>query len=63
MRLRRRRRGRESASHGALGFVVLRSAEVLEALGAQINLSPAETGRRFENLGIGFMFARRITRR
>jgi anthranilate phosphoribosyltransferase len=33
------------------------SAEVLEALGAQINLSPAETGQALEKLGIGFMFA------
>ena len=33
------------------------SAEVLEALGAEINLSPAETGRALERLGLGFMFA------
>jgi anthranilate phosphoribosyltransferase len=33
------------------------SAEVLEALGAQINLSPAETGQALQTLGIGFMFA------
>jgi anthranilate phosphoribosyltransferase len=33
------------------------SAEVLEALGAQINLSPAQTGEALEKLGIGFMFA------
>ena len=33
------------------------SAEVLEALGAQINLSPAETGQALEKIGIGFMFA------
>jgi len=33
------------------------SAEVLEALGAQIALSPAETGQALEKTGIGFMFA------
>src|SRR5436309_1383154 len=33
------------------------SAEVLEALGAQINLSPAETGEALAKIGIGFMFA------
>ena len=33
------------------------SAEVLEALGAEINLSPAETGQALQTLGIGFMFA------
>jgi anthranilate phosphoribosyltransferase len=33
------------------------SAEVLEALGAQINLTPAETGQALDKLGIGFMFA------
>jgi anthranilate phosphoribosyltransferase len=33
------------------------SAEVLEALGAQINLTPAETGQALERIGIGFMFA------
>jgi len=33
------------------------SAEVLEALGAQINLSPAETGQALDKIGIGFMFA------
>jgi anthranilate phosphoribosyltransferase len=33
------------------------SAEVLEALGANISLSPAETGQSIEKLGIGFMFA------
>jgi anthranilate phosphoribosyltransferase len=33
------------------------SAEVLEALGAQINLTPAQTGEALEKLGIGFMFA------
>ena len=33
------------------------SAEVLEALGAQINLSPAETGQALQKIGIGFMFA------
>ncbi|HET7364351.1 MAG TPA: anthranilate phosphoribosyltransferase [Burkholderiales bacterium] len=33
------------------------SAEVLEALGAQINLSPAETGQALEKIGLGFMFA------
>src|SRR5213592_1846030 len=33
------------------------SAEALEALGAQINLSPAETGKALEQIGIGFMFA------
>jgi len=33
------------------------SAEVLEALGAQINMSPAETGKALEQIGIGFMFA------
>ena len=33
------------------------SAEVLEALGAHIALSPAETGQAIEKLGIGFMFA------
>jgi len=33
------------------------SAEALEALGAQINLSPAETGQALDKIGIGFMFA------
>jgi len=33
------------------------SAEVLEALGAQSNLTPAQTGEALEKLGIGFMFA------
>ena len=33
------------------------SAEVLEALGAQINLTPAQTGEALEKIGIGFMFA------
>jgi anthranilate phosphoribosyltransferase len=33
------------------------SAEVLEALGANIGLTPAETGQALEKLGIGFMFA------
>jgi anthranilate phosphoribosyltransferase len=33
------------------------SAEVLEALGAQIALSPAETAQAIDKLGIGFMFA------
>src|SRR5687768_16258206 len=33
------------------------SAEVLEALGAHIALTPAETGQAIEMLGIGFMFA------
>src|ERR671915_10071 len=33
------------------------SAEVLEALGAHIALTPAETGEAIEKLGIGFMFA------
>src|SRR3954464_11886391 len=33
------------------------SAEALEALGAQINLSPAETGQARDKIGIGFMFA------
>jgi anthranilate phosphoribosyltransferase len=33
------------------------SAEVLEALGAQTALSPAETGEAIDKLGIGFMFA------
>src|SRR5439155_1226921 len=33
------------------------SAEVLEALGARINLTPAQTGQALEKIGIGFMFA------
>jgi anthranilate phosphoribosyltransferase len=33
------------------------SAEVLEALGANIALTPRETGEALEKLGIGFMFA------
>ena len=33
------------------------SAEVLEALGAQITMTPAQTGEALEKLGIGFMFA------
>src|SRR5437763_4366753 len=33
------------------------SAEVLEALGAQISLTPAQTGEALEKLGLGFMFA------
>jgi anthranilate phosphoribosyltransferase len=33
------------------------SAEVLEALGANIALSPAQTGEAIDKLGLGFMFA------
>jgi anthranilate phosphoribosyltransferase len=33
------------------------SAEVLEALGANIALSPAQTGQAIDRLGLGFMFA------
>ncbi len=33
------------------------SAEVLEALGAQIALTPQQTGQAIDKLGIGFMFA------
>ena len=33
------------------------SAEVLEALGANIGLTPAQTGQALEKLGLGFMFA------
>lgn len=33
------------------------SAEVLEALGANIAVSPADTGKAIEKLGLGFMFA------
>jgi anthranilate phosphoribosyltransferase len=33
------------------------SAEVLEAFGAVINLTPAQTAQALESLGIGFMFA------
>jgi len=33
------------------------SAEVLEALGAHIGVTPAETGQAIEKLGLGFMFA------
>ena len=33
------------------------SAEVLEALGAHIALTPAETGQAIDKLGLGFMFA------
>jgi anthranilate phosphoribosyltransferase len=33
------------------------SAEVLEALGANIALTPAETGQAIDKLGLGFMFA------
>ena len=33
------------------------SAEVLEALGANIALTPAETGQAINQLGLGFMFA------
>ncbi|MGH8692223.1 MAG: anthranilate phosphoribosyltransferase, partial [Burkholderiales bacterium] len=33
------------------------SAEVLEALGANIALTPSDTGQAIEKLGIGFMFA------
>ncbi|MCC6533203.1 MAG: anthranilate phosphoribosyltransferase [Burkholderiales bacterium] len=33
------------------------SADVLEALGANINLSPAQVARSIEQTGIGFMFA------
>ncbi len=34
------------------------SADVLEALGAEIGLGPKEVGRCIEEVGIGFMFAR-----
>jgi len=33
------------------------SAEVLEALGANIGLTPAQTGEAIDRLGLGFMFA------
>src|SRR3954471_24453653 len=33
------------------------SAEVLEALGANIALTPAQTGQALEKIGLGFMFA------
>lgn len=33
------------------------SADVLEALGARIDLSPAAVGRAIDDLGLGFMFA------
>src|SRR6188472_1187883 len=33
------------------------SAEVLEALGANIALTPADTGQAIDKLGLGFMFA------
>src|SRR5260221_13004458 len=33
------------------------SAEVLEALGAHIGLTPAQTGQALDQLGLGFMFA------
>src|ERR1700745_675746 len=33
------------------------SADVLEALGVNINLSPAEVGRCIDEVGVGFMFA------
>jgi anthranilate phosphoribosyltransferase len=33
------------------------SAEVLEALGASLALTPAQTGRAIDELGLGFMFA------
>src|SRR5438477_6639112 len=33
------------------------SAEVLEALGANVALSPEQTGQAIEKLGLGFMFA------
>ncbi len=33
------------------------SAEVLEALGARISLSPEQTGQAIDQLGLGFMFA------
>lgn len=33
------------------------SAEVLESLGANINLSPQQTGQCIDRLGLGFMFA------
>jgi len=33
------------------------SAEVLEALGANIALTPAQTGQAIDQLGLGFMFA------
>src|SRR6476660_6273544 len=33
------------------------SAEVLEALGAHITLTPADTGQALAKLGLGFMFA------
>jgi anthranilate phosphoribosyltransferase len=33
------------------------SAEVLEALGANISLTPVQTGEAIEKLGLGFMFA------
>ena len=33
------------------------SAEVLEALGAHIGLTPAQTGEAIDTLGLGFMFA------
>jgi len=50
--------GAKVAKHmGRSGSSSSGSAEVLEALGARINLSPAETGQALEKIGIGFMFA------
>jgi anthranilate phosphoribosyltransferase len=47
------------AKHGNRAATSLAgSADVLEALGAEIGLGPEEVGRCIEEVGVGFMFAR-----
>ncbi len=47
------------AKHGNRAATSLAgSADVLEALGAEIGLGPKEVGRCIEEVGVGFMFAR-----
>jgi len=44
-------------AHGPLSVVVLRQRRGLEALGANIALTPAQTGQALDKLGLGFMLA------
>jgi anthranilate phosphoribosyltransferase len=56
--VRRRGRGRQSGeAHRALGASLFRQRQVLEALGANIGMTPAQTAEAIDRIGLGFMFA------